>query len=338
MKIVITGIAGFLGSHLAEQFIKEGHEVYGVDKLIGGDESNVPWKAKWLREVDCRELDSMKNLFHGADTVYHCAAYPHEGLSVFSPQVITDSIYGAGVSVMTAACSAKVRRVVNLSSMARYGDANGHPTPFRENYPVRPQDPYGIAKKALEDTMTLLGRIHGVDVIHAVPHNIIGPKQKYDDPFRNVASIFINRMLQAKQPIIYGDGGQRRCFSYVDDILPILSQMRTVTGFSQGEVFNVGPDEETVTILTLAQTIARILKFELHPIFLPERPGEVRYATCSADKIRKVFGYKTHWSLESALCVMIDAIRAKGPKPFSYYLPLEIISDQVPKTWSERIM
>ena len=129
--------------------------------------------------------------------------------------------------------------------MARYGHHDK--MPYREDYECRPQDPYGIAKKAGEDVLKNLCETHGVEYVIAVPHNIVGPRQKYDDPFRNVMSIMLNRMLQGKQPIIYGDGEQQRCFSYIDDCLYCLNAL----AFQEdvvGEVVNIGPDEESCTI------------------------------------------------------------------------------------------
>jgi UDP-glucose 4-epimerase len=171
----------------------------------------------------------------------------------------------------------------------------------------------------------------------AVPHNIIGPRQKYDDPYRNVASIFINRMLQGKQPILYGDGNQMRCFSFVQDTLHCLERM----GFNQnvnGHTINVGPDEEFVTINQLAQETARLLDFKLDPIYVPARPQEVHLATCCANKAREMLDYKTTYTLTQGLQEMIDWIKMRGPKPFRYHFDLEIINHKTPLTWKNRMM
>ena len=211
MKVFITGVAGFFGSHLADAMLARGHTVVGIDNMIGGDRDNVP-KGVEFWELDCQFLRFETRLLNGVDLVYHCAALAYEGLSVFSPFTVVESIVGASTAVFSAAIQAGVKRIVHCSSMARYG--KGVP-PFTEYDIPKPQDPYGIAKVAAENILRNLCEVHGTEFVIAVPHNIIGPRQKYDDPFRNVASIMMNRMLQGKQPIIYGDGTQQRCFSFV---------------------------------------------------------------------------------------------------------------------------
>jgi UDP-glucose 4-epimerase len=218
--------------------------------------------------------------------------------------------------------------------MARYGDG---PVPFVEDQPLHPVDPYGIAKYASELLVQNVCETHDIEYVIAVPHNIIGPKQKYDDPYRNVASIMINRMLQGKQPVIYGDGGQKRCFSFVQDCVDPLMKMGSLPGIS-GETINIGPDEEYVSVAELARLIAELLDFPLDPIHVPERPREVRYATCSADKARRLLGYETKVSLRDGLQSIIDWIRANGTRPFQYHLPIEIDSPLVPNTWKQRMM
>jgi UDP-glucose 4-epimerase len=218
--------------------------------------------------------------------------------------------------------------------MARYGVQEV--VPFHEELIPQPQDPYGIAKYAAELAIRNLCETHEMEFVIAVPHNIIGPRQKYDDPYRNVASIMINLMLQKRQPVIYGDGMQKRCFSFVQDVIDPLEQLGSVPQVV-GHVINIGPDEEFLTINDLAKTIARMLDFKLDPIYMPDRPREVKLATCSADKVRSLIGYKTTRTLENGLQEMIEYIQRRGPKSFVYHLPVEIISDKTPATWKDRL-
>ena len=146
--------------------------------------------------------------------VYHTAATAYEGLSVFSPHLITQNIVTGSVSLFSAAIENKVKSIVFVllwHVMAQIKHL------LKKIIYLHPQDPYGIAKVAAENILTNLCNVHNMEFVIAVPHNIIGPRQKYDDPYRNVASIMINLMLQNRQPIIYGDGNQKRCFSYIDD-------------------------------------------------------------------------------------------------------------------------
>ena len=333
MRVFITGIAGFLGSHLADALLSEGHEVRGVDNLVGGYADNVPPRAHFVR-ADCCELEPLRPLMAGVDVVFHCAATPHEGLSVFSPRLVVESVATATASVLSTACDARVQRFVFLSSMARYGTGT---VPFEETQSPRPQDPYGIAKLAAEDLVKNLSGVHGMQWAIAVPHNIYGPRQKYDDPFRNVAAIFANLMLQGRQPFVYGDGLQERSFSFVHDVAAPLARMgdshRVV-----GQVVNLGPDDEFVTVMDLGRKIAAIVGHDFRPTMLPGRPQEVRLAYCSSGKARRLLGYKPETSLADGLHLLVDWIRARGPKPFEYHLPVEIRSDKAPETWTKKLM
>ena len=147
----------------------------------------------------------------------------------------------------------------------------------------------------------------------------------------------INRMLQGKQPIIYGDGSQMRCFSFMQDVIdPLMVVCETST--ANGMIINIGPDEEFITINELAKKIANILNFELYPIYMPGRPQEVINANCSADLARRLLGYKTKKSLDDGLLELCNWIRSEGAKEFSYHLPLEFITDKTPRTWVEHII
>lgn len=335
-KVFITGIAGFLGSHLAERLLQSGHTVAGCDNMLGGYRDNVPEEAAF-HETNARDFKAMKKLLKGTDVVYHCAAAPHEGLSVFSPNLITEHTYNSTVATVSAAIINNVKRIVFCSSMARYGHQGSEGGIFHEGMIPRPVDPYGVAKYASELFIEAMSEAHGFEYVHAIPHNIFGPKQKYDDPYRNVISIMANRMLRGEQPIIYGDGNQKRNFTYVSDAIAPLEKM----GFNPhvvGEAINIGPDEEFVTINHAARTIAQFLKFKLDPIYVPARPQEVKFAGCSADKARRMLGYKTTTPFEEGVAKTVAWIRERGPKPFTYHLDLEIVNDKTPETWKKRLI
>jgi UDP-glucose 4-epimerase len=145
-----------------------------------------------------------------------------------------------------------------------------------------------------------------------------------------------NLMMQGRQPIIYGDGSQVRCFSAIEDDIDCLVEFAT-NEKAVGEIYNIGPDEDPITILKLAEIISEKLNFKLDPIFMKGRPQEVKFATCSAEKIRKDFNYKTKISLEDSIESVIEYIRNRGVRKFAYHLPVEIVSEKTPKTWSERL-
>lgn len=335
-KVFITGIAGFLGSHLADRMLELGYEVSGCDNLLGGYPDNVS-KGITFYKADARDFLRMKKLLKGIDVVYHCAAAPHEGLSVFSPNLITEHTYNSTVATVTAAIVNGVRRVVFCSSMARYGNQGGTGGMFDESMIPHPVDPYGVAKYASELLIESLADAHGFEYVIAVPHNIYGPRQKYDDPFRNVVSIIINRMLRGEQPIIYGDGSQKRSFTYITDAISALEKLAFQKNLNR-EIVNIGPDEEFVTVNDLAKLIAESLDFKLKPIYVPSRPQEVKNAGCVADKARRLLNYKTTTDLREGVKQTIEWIKERGARPFKYHLKLEIISNKTPDTWKKKLM
>ena len=331
MKVLITGVAGFLGSHLSQKLAESGHQIIGVDNMMGGYEDNVPKNIEFFN-YDCCDLNLMKKVTKGVDVVYHCASTAHEGLSVFSPFEITKNNYLASVSVFSASISNKVKRIIFCSSMARYGDQK---TPFTEDMKPKPVDPYAISKVAAENVLINLCELNNIEWVIAVPHNIIGPRQKYDDPFRNVVSIMINRMMQGKAPIIYGDGEQTRCFSYIDDCLSCLIPMLDEKKLNK-QIINIGPDEEFVTINKVAELCSNVTGVNLPPIYKKDRPQEVKHAICSADKARQLLNYKTKVSLKEGIQKTYDYIKKRGIKPFEYHINLEIDNDLTPDTWKNK--
>jgi len=332
MHIFITGVAGFLGSNLADYYINKGYEVSGNDNLVGGDEDNINKKVNFYRG-ECEDLEFMTKCIKGSDIVCHTAAYAHEGLSNISPTLICNSNVTGSVSVFTASIINKVKRIVYCSSMARYGNIK---MPFKEDDIPNPIDPYGVSKLAAEKILKILCETHDVEYNIAVPHNIIGPKQKYDDPFRNVASIMTNLMLQNRKPIIYGDGSQSRCFSDVNDCIYCLDKLLFDPKI-KSQIVNIGPDENIISIKQLFELIANKLKFNENPIYFKDRPNEVKHAACSSDKARNLLNYSTTFTLEESLDKVISFIKKKGTKDFKYGYKLEIDNENTPETWKNKI-
>jgi UDP-glucose 4-epimerase len=322
MNYLVTGVAGFIGSHIAEKLIIQGHKVIGIDNLIGGYLDNVPRGVDFFNiDLDCYEI--IEPLFQNIDTV-----------SVFSPSLVVRNTIQITANVMSCSVKHKVKKIIYLSSMARYGTQET--VPFTEDMVPNPQDPYGISKLASEKLVENISATHGLDFVILIPHNVIGPRQKYDDPYRNVASIMINRMLNGKQPIIYGNGNQKRCFSFIGDVIdPIITAC--TSGVAVGRTINIGPDEEFITINELAHHIAKILNFSIDPIYLPGRPLEVEFASCSANLARNLLHYETKTSLNSGLMQLVEYIKNRGFKEFDYHLPIEFITEITPKTWSEKL-
>jgi len=331
--VLVTGVAGFLGSHVADAMLAEGREVRGIDNMLDGYKENVPDGVNF-RVADCRSVDDYLDLVRDVEIVFHCAAAPYDGMSVFAPFLVHEHTAGATVAMLSAAVRSGVDRFVHCSSMARYGDLN---PPFTEDMPPRPATPYGISKYAADLQVHAIAEVHGMEYNIAVPHNIIGTRQRYDDPYRNVAAIMINRALRGLQPVVYGDGSQLRCFSFVSDVVSCLTRLGTDPDV-RGEIVNVGPDEGAVSVLELAETICQLTGLPFDPVFVPARPLEVHHATCSSDKARRLLGYRTEVSLREGLAEMVEWIAERGPREFDYNLELEIVTDLTPRTWVRHLI
>ena len=333
MKVFITGIGGFLGSNLAEWCLKKNYQVSGCDNLVGGDKENFSDLDVDFFKIDCENLEDMTKAMKGVDVLCHAASYAHEGLSSVSPTLICRNNMMGSVATFTAAIKNNVKRIVFCSSMARYGAI---PIPYKEDDVPNPVDPYGVSKLAAENILKILSKTYGFEYNIAVPHNIIGPRQKYDDPFRNVASIMVNLILQKRKPIIYGDGQQKRCFSDIDDCIACLDKLMFDDNIIN-EIVNIGPDEEFITINQLFEIISNKLKFNETAIYKKERPNEIYEAMCSSDKARKLLNYKTNVPLSESMDKMIDYIKIRGTKDFKYNYPIEIKSSITPETWTKKL-
>jgi UDP-glucose 4-epimerase len=327
-RVVVTGVGGLIGSHVARILRDSGYAVVGCDSFITGSRRNVPEQTE-LVEADCRDLSAMQKLCEGAALVVHCAAAAYEGLSVFSPRFVADHNFLASSTVFSAAVSAGARRVVFTSSMARYGRGD---IPFRENQPTAPVDPYGVSKVATEMLLRTLSELHGIEYVIVVPHNVIGPGQRFDDAYRNVAAIMINRVLCGLPIIIYGDGLQRRSFTHVEDVAEQICALCLLPE-ATGRVFNLGGESSLTTVLDLARLVSERLGVTEPPLHLPARPGEVRDATCSHATLETFLGRKWTRTLDDALDSLIAEVRSLGAREARPTLPLEIHGPDVPEPW-----
>lgn len=337
--IAVTGCAGLIGSHISFALLDRGIKVIGIDNLVGGYFTNMPWHPDFIfNNVSIENHSALKDLFsyYEVDAVIHCAALAHEGLSVFSPFTIASNIYSGTLSVASAAIAANAKVFINTSSMARYGNIQA---PFIESQVPNPVDPYGYAKLQAEQQLNLLSTIHGIKVIHMVPHNVCGPHQCYSDPFRNVLSIFTNRALKDSPIYIYGTGEQKRSFSHVKDCvkayLAVLDNQHTIDNFS---VFNIGPDHGSeITINALASMVGVYLNKNIDIINMPARPCEVVDAWVDTSKAKEQLNYTTEHSVQDTVRDTITWIRNEPERSFNYHIPLEIINEHTPKTWTDKL-
>jgi UDP-glucose 4-epimerase len=264
------------------------------------------------------------------DVIFHLAAYAAEGQSIFSPAAINEINIVPMNNLLVAAVNNNVKRLIFTSSMAVYGDQT---PPFSEELPRRPEDPYGAAKTYCESVLEIFGRVHGLEYVILRPHNVYGPRQNVADPYRNVLGIWINRIMRGRAPLIYGDGEQKRAFSYIEDVTPAIANAGFYSG-AQGQIINIG-SEEVVTIDEACKFVVELSGTNLKPQHVPSRPNEVKYAYCTVEKSTKVLDYKTRHPLKEGLKEMIKWARMVGPQEPTYTLPLEITKN-APGVWIER--
>jgi len=342
MRILVTGAAGFMGSHLAGALVRKGHKVWGVDDLSGGYRRNVPKGCRFVRLDlrDKRKTDAAVWRIRPA-LVYHLAADATEGRSQFTPRECTERNYMAYINLLVPSIRCGMKRIVVTSSMSVYG---AQKAPFSEKMDPRPEDLYGISKAAMEKCTEILADVHGFEYVILRPHNVYGEKQNMADPYRNVVAIFINRILQDKPFYVYGDGKQTRAFTHIDDFTPYIVKC----GFQRnlaGEVINIGPRKE-YTVNELATCILeaffgsmKAVPRHLKPMYLPFRPKEVKDAFCTSAKAERLLGYRTRVDLREGVSRMVTWARKIGPQKPKYLSGgLELESKDTPATWKRKLI
>lgn len=285
-RCLVTGGAGFIGSHVTRELMNRGHDVLVLDDLSGGFESNIPPGAKFVHG-SVEDADLVDSLFreNRFDFVFHLAAYAAEGLSHFIKRFnYSNNLLGSVNLINASVNSGNVQCFVFTSSIAVYGR---NQLPMSEDLVPKPEDPYGIAKYAVELDLKEAKEIFGLNSIIFRPHNVYGENQNIGDPYRNVIGIFMNQILQGKPMTIFGDGKQTRAFSYISDVAPILAESVNREE-AYNEIFNVGADVP-YTILELVENVAAAMGVQPELKFLEAR-NEVAHAFSSHEKTRKVFG------------------------------------------------
>lgn len=302
---------------------------------------NVPKGCRFVN-LDLRHKEAVARHIKRVrpQVIFHDAADASEGRSQFTPLNSTERNYLAYLNLLVPAIRCGLKKMVMASSMSVYGAQR---PPFTEDMPRAPEDIYAIAKASMEHATEILSRIHGFQYTIIRPHNVYGPRQNLQDPYRNVISIFINSLMNKRPFYIYGDGRQRRSFTYIDDYTPYAIRAGLGRRF-HGEIFNVGPREE-ISIKDLAKLIialyfggAKRCPRRLLPRFLPPRPLEVKLAFTSQKKAEKMLGYKTSVPIEEGVRRMIEWARSVGPQRCSYLRTgLELVSRNTPSTWTKKL-
>jgi UDP-glucose 4-epimerase len=328
--ILVTGGAGFIGSHLADALVRRGHIITVLDDLSGGHRRNVPDGIRLvLGSVTDAALVNRIFAESSFDYVYHLAAYAAEGLSHFIKRFnYTNNVVGS-VTLINAAVNTGVRGFVFASSIAVYGSAPA--AAMTETALPRPDDSYGIAKLAVEQELRVSRDMFGLDFIIFRPHNVYGPRQNIADRYRNVVGIFMNQILHGRPMTIFGDGTQTRAFSYVDDVASIMAEALDVPA-AWNETFNVGADA-VWTLNELARRVARAMQVDPDIQYLPARV-EVQHAHSAHEKVRRLFGVRPETTLDDGLAAMTEWVRTRGPQATPAFGALEITKN-LPEPWRQ---
>ena len=340
-KILVTGSAGFIGSHIYDLLFDGGYEVYGVDDLSGGFMRNVLQK-KYFTKLDLR--DRVKTAAYvkkiKPDIIFHLVADATEGRSQFTPFSAIDRNIVAYLNLLVPAIKHGLKKMILTSSMSVYG---AQQVPFNENMIPQPEDIYGISKMSMEKTTHVLSDVYGFKYVIIRPHNVYGPRQNLSDPYRNVVGIFINSLLHGRNFYIYGNGMQKRAFSYIDDVVPAMVKA-AFKKECEGKIINIGSDKP-VTLKELAEIVLKTFYGDMKnvpkkilPKNVPDRPREVKYAYCEHKVAEKLLGFKSKVGLSDGVAKMAEWAKSIGKQQFVYLTNLELEHPKAPKTWTSKLI
>jgi UDP-glucose 4-epimerase len=327
MKSLVTGGAGFIGSHVARYCRDMGHQVVVLDDLSGGFRDHVPEGVEFVEgSITNQKLIEKLLLKHRFDYVYHLAAYAAEGLSHFIRRFnYTNNLIGS-MNLINAAVKYEVKCFVFTSSIAVYGAGQ---VPMTESMVPRPEDPYGISKYAVELDLAAAHEMFGLNYIIFRPHNVYGENQNIGDKYRNVIGIFMNQIMQGEPMTIFGDGMQTRAFSHIDDLAPQIARSVKVRK-AYNEIINIGADKP-YSVNELAYVVASAFGVTPSITYLAPR-NEVQHAYSSHEKAKKIFGRGSGVSLEKGVHRMAQWAMKVGARRSSPFKNIELRKN-LPASW-----
>lgn len=309
MKYVITGGAGFIGSHLCEALVDRGHNLIIIDNLSSGDIKHLyqirSHPSITFYQDTILNRSALMNYFQSVDGVFHLAAMVSVPRSIQDPYASHLNTLTGSLTVLLAARDAGVKRVVSASSAAVYG--NIPDLPKREDMPVNPLSPYAVEKHAVEEYSRIFSELYGLSTVCLRFFNVYGPRQ---DPYSDYAAAvprIINRVMQGDPPVIYGDGEQTRDFVYVKDV--VQANIKAMEGEIETGVYNIASGQGT-SLNILSMTILKVLDSVLHPVYEKARSGEVMHSVADISKARRTIGYKPEYSLEQGIREMVRIMRS----------------------------
>jgi nucleoside-diphosphate-sugar epimerase len=311
MKALVTGGAGFIGSHIAEALCRKGAKVVVLDNLSLGSRENLSWKKQGddldFVQGELSDNKLIQDLLRGCDCVFHEAALPSVPLSVSKPIETNRENLTAGLELMVATRDAGVKRFIFASSSAIYGDSEI--SPKSEILPPDPLSPYALQKYALERYGRLFHQLYGMETVSLRYFNIFGPRQSFDSPYSGVIAKFCTTILEKKPPVIFGDGLQSRDFTYIENVVNAnLLAAEQGADHVAGKVFNIGGGQ-SITLLQLIEELNQLTHQNLAPEFCPSRSGDVRFSKADINAAFRDLGYRVTVPWQEGLKRTLDFYR-----------------------------
>ena len=308
MKLLVTGGAGFIGSHLTERLLQLGHEVRVLDNFSTGRRENLAFGRGHMGlevcEGDLRDRTQVRRAVAGVDGIFHQAALVSVPRSIAEPSLSFEINAAGTLGLFEAARGAGVRRIVYASSAAVYGD--GHTPPLREEMTPRPLSPYGLDKLYTEQLGALYASLHGLTPVALRYFNVFGPRQDPASPYSGVISIFVDRLRRGEPPTIYGDGEQTRDFVYVLDV--VEANLASMWGHrDEFQAFNVGRGER-LSLNGLIAILQDLMDVRLPVGYAPARLGDIRDSQADISAITASLGFKPQWDVKRGLASLVRSL------------------------------
>jgi nucleoside-diphosphate-sugar epimerase len=306
-KVLVTGGAGFIGSHLVDKLLAEGFEVWALDNFSFGQMQNISCHADekqfHLVQGDIRDFELVKSVVKDVDVVFHEAALVDTPLSIKNPLLFDEVNVDGTLNLLKASSESNVKRFIFASSAAVYG--NSEPAKKKEIMLPKPISPYGVSKLAAENYVQVFNEVYGLETVCLRYFNVYGPRQGLTSSYNGVITAFISQLLKKKPPIIHGDGNQTRDFVHVDDV--VSANLLALDGENAvSEVFNIASGT-AVSVYELAKMLQRITSAErLEPIFAEPRLGDIKHISGDVSKSEELLGFRPKIRLEDGLSRLVE--------------------------------
>ena len=328
-EVLVTGGAGFIGSHVVDHLITMGEKIIVLDDLSGGFAENINPKATFIKgSILNNKLITSIFENNRIRFIFHLAAYAAEGLSHFIKRYNYRNNVIGSINLINAAVNYNVKCFVFTSSIAVYGS---NPCPMTEDMIPMPIDSYGIAKYAVEKELEISHTHFGLNYIIFRPHNVYGERQNIGDKYRNVIGIFMNQIMNGEPLTIFGDGEQTRAFTYIKDAAPLMARSIFIEE-AYNQAFNVGADEP-FSVNQLANEVSKAMGVIPKVRHVAER-DEVKEAYCSHEKMNNLLNFKAKYQLPEGLRRMADWAKRHGSRKSKRFKNLEILKN-LPPGWLE---